>query len=136
MFKNEAHGTSDTVIGPSVRVEGDVVSQGNIQVDGAVSGTIETAANLAVGEQAKLAANVKAQNAYLAGHLKGNLLVQERLELAATAKVDGDITAKVLVMAEGAQLNGRCQMGTTTPASIGAGSGRSSKKTSAVTEAA
>lgn len=115
MFKNEHHPDSDTIIGPSVHVEGDVVSQGNIQVYGAVSGTITTAANLMIGDGATITANVKAVNASISGTVKGNVTVSERLELTPSSKVIGDIAAKVLVIAEGAQLDGRCQM--TTPAS-------------------
>ena len=111
MFKNDDHGGAETTIGPSVHVEGDFVSQGNIHIDGAVTGTVKTTGNLTVGEQAKLTANVEAANAFVAGYLKGNLMVHERLELSTTSKIDGDISTKVLVVAEGAQLNGRCQMG-------------------------
>jgi len=57
-----------------------------------------------------LVANVKAQSAYIAGYLKGNLVVTERLELAPTSHIVGDVVAKVLVVTEGAQLDGKCQM--------------------------
>jgi cytoskeletal protein CcmA (bactofilin family) len=130
MFKNDNHGAAETIIGPSVQVEGDLSSQGNIQVEGALTGTILTAGNLMVGEQAKLMANVEVANAYIAGYLKGNLTVHERLELAPTSKIDGDIMTKTLVIAEGAQLNGRCLMGSAAvPATTSRGSGN--KKTPA-----
>ena len=131
MFKNDTHGEAETIIGPSVQVEGDFSSQGNIQIEGTVTGTITTAGNLTVGEQAKLMANTEAANAYVAGYLKGNITVHERLELAATSKIDGDIATKVLVVAEGAQLNGRCLMGT---AAAPGGRGNSSNKKSPAAE--
>ena len=40
--------------------------------------------------------------------------VTERLELAPTSHVSGDVVTKVLVVADGAKLDGRCQMGSTT----------------------
>ena len=133
MFKGDDHSESDTLIGPSVKVEGDFSSQGNITIEGALSGTIETAANLTIGEHAHLVANVKAQNAYVAGYLKGNLVVAERLELSPTSHIDGDVVAKILVITEGAELNGRCQMGSApTPASSANKS--SSKKAAVVVE--
>jgi len=112
MFKGDSHSESDTIIGPSVKVEGDFSSQGNIHIEGSLNGTIETAAGLTVGEHAHLVANIKAQSAYIAGYLKGSLVVTERLELAPTSHIQGDVTAKVLVVTEGARLDGRCQMTT------------------------
>ncbi len=110
MFGTDNKGAAETFIGPSVHVEGNFNSQGNIQVEGSVTGTIKTSANLAVGEQATINANIEAASAYVAGKIKGNLIIHDRLELSATSVVDGDISTKILVMADGAKLNGHCQM--------------------------
>lgn len=115
MFKND-NNSLETVIGPSVKVEGDFVSQGNMTIEGSVSGTINTAGNLYVGEQAKVVADIEATSAQIAGHLKGNILVHEKLELTPTSQIQGDVSAKILVVMEGAQINGHCQMGAPTPA--------------------
>jgi len=116
MFKTDANPGTETLIGPSVHVKGDFKSQGNIQIEGQVTGTIQTTGNLGVGEQAKISANVNATNAFVAGLIKGSVTVAERLELSPKAKIEGDVSTKVLIIAEGAQLNGRCQMGTTASA--------------------
>lgn len=113
MFKADTNSGAETLIGPSVHVKGDFKSQGNVQIEGQVTGTIQTSGNLKVGEQAKINANITAASAYVAGAIKGNVTVTERLELSAQAKIDGDVNTKILVMAEGAQLNGRCQMSST-----------------------
>ena len=114
MFGTDGKSGAETFIGPSVHVEGDFNSQGNIQVEGSVTGTIKTAANLVVGEQATINANIEATSAYVAGKVKGNLVIQDSLELASTSVVNGDIVTKILVMADGAQLNGHCRMGEAT----------------------
>lgn len=131
MFKNDNQSTAETIIGPSVQVEGDLSSQGNIQIEGILTGTVLTTGNLMVGEQAKLTANVEVTNAYVAGYLKGNLTVHERLELSPTSKIDGDIITKTLVISEGAQLNGRCLMGSASTAATGTRSGAGNKKNAA-----
>ncbi len=120
MFKSDANGGAETVIGPTVHVEGDFKSQGNVQIEGSLTGSVSTSGNLTVGREAKIKANIQAANAFVAGYIKGNLTVSERLELTASSRVDGDITTKVLVVAEGAQLNGRCQMGVAAAAPIAA----------------
>ncbi len=111
MFTKSDSSGIETVIGPSVSIEGGFVSQGDVRIEGAVTGSIVTSGNLIVGEHAHINANLQANNAHVAGYIKGNLLVKERLELAATSKIDGDIATKVLVIAEGAQLSGKCNMG-------------------------
>lgn len=119
MFKNEkdpmSHET-ETVIAPSVRVEGDFVSEGNVRIEGQVSGSISTERDLLVGEQAKITANVVAKNGVVAGELHGNLRVHERLELASTARVFGDIHVKVLSVAPGAIMKGQLVVGLELPA--------------------
>src|SRR5512147_1137698 len=104
MFKNDRDMTSvanetETVIAPSVRVEGDFVSEGNVRIEGQVTGSISTERDLIVGEAAKITANIQARNGVIAGELHGNLRVFDRLELSSTARIHGDIQAKVLSVA-------------------------------------
>jgi len=113
--KNDYSSEVETIIGPSVNVEGSFTSQGNVRIEGSVNGSVNTSGVLSVGEQAHIAANIQATSAYVAGYIKGNLQVKERLELAATSHIDGDISTKILIVAEGAQLTGKCQMSNSNP---------------------
>ncbi|MFH0856831.1 MAG: polymer-forming cytoskeletal protein [bacterium] len=109
--KNSQDSEIETIIGPSVKVEGDFVGEGNVIVEGFVSGALKTNKNLKVGEKAKILANIKATNALIAGEVNGNINIEGTLELTATAKVNGDIKAKIMVIAAGAIFNGKCEMG-------------------------
>ena len=115
MFKNEkelAPGQeTETVIAPSVRVEGDFVSEGNVRIEGMVTGSISTERDLIVGEAAKITADIQARNGVVAGELHGNLRVFDRLELSSTARIHGDIQAKVLSVAPGAMMRGQLVIG-------------------------
>ncbi len=114
MFKPAARPESannDTVIAAGVKVEGDFTSAGNIIIDGEVSGTLRTDMDLVVGPEAKITANVTARNARIAGEIRGNIAVTERAELVSTAKISGDVQARILVVEAGAVMNGRCTMG-------------------------
>ncbi len=112
MFNREegdAHAV-ETIIGPSVKVEGNFVGSGNVVVEGVVNGSIKTTKDLRVGEQAKIKADVDAANVIVAGEIHGNVRTGGRLELAASAKVFGNVEASVLSVAQGAVLNGKCMM--------------------------
>lgn len=122
MFKNEkesfAHSEAETVIAPSVRVEGDFVSAGNIRIEGAVAGSVDTKADLMVGTEAEITADVKSRNATIAGTLHGNLRVSERLELMATAHVYGDVEAQILTVEAGATIDGKLAIGGSAKAAV------------------
>lgn len=100
----------ETVVGPSVVVEGDFASEGNILVKGTVSGSVKTARMLTVEPSAKIMANVKAADAVVAGEVRGNIKVEQQLELTASARVLGDIQCQVLVVAAGALVQGKIAM--------------------------
>ena len=100
----------ETVIGPSVKVEGDFLGDGNVLVEGLVNGNLNTAKHVVVTEQAKITANITANTAKIAGEVTGNVKIADRLELAGTAKVSGDIEAGLLSIEAGARFNGKCTM--------------------------
>lgn len=115
MFKQNDQNINDkeveTIIGPSVKVEGDFVGEGNVIVEGIMNGTVKTKRNLKVGSGAKIYANVKATNALISGEISGNISVSETLELTETAKIKGDIKASIVIISAGAIFNGKCEMG-------------------------
>ncbi|MFA7314822.1 MAG: polymer-forming cytoskeletal protein [Candidatus Magasanikbacteria bacterium] len=100
----------ETVVGPSVVVEGDFVSEGNILVKGTVSGNVKTGRLLTVEEGAKILANVKAGDAIVSGEVQGNVKVDGKLELTSSARLMGDISCDVLVVEAGALLQGKVSM--------------------------
>lgn len=100
----------ETVVGPSVNVEGDFASEGNIIVKGSVAGSVHTSRHLSVEVGARIMANVRAGSAKISGEVKGNVKAKDSLELTSTARVVGDIEAKVLVIEAGALIYGKVTM--------------------------
>lgn len=112
MFKENqpAINETDTIIGPSVKVEGDFITEGNIIVEGMICGTIKTTKNLKVGPDSKIFANIGADNALVAGEIQGNITIKNKLELTSSARIYGDIKTNILSVAGGALINGKCTM--------------------------
>ncbi|HCC22763.1 TPA: hypothetical protein DF272_01130 [Candidatus Falkowbacteria bacterium] len=103
----------DTIIGNTIKIEGDLVSNGNIIVEGEVVGTLKTDRSLRIGAAAKVKADIKAAEALIAGEVSGNIDIDGKLELTASAKVSGDVKAKILSIESGASFNGSCSMDNT-----------------------
>jgi cytoskeletal protein CcmA (bactofilin family) len=103
--------SNETIIAQGVKVEGDFHSQGDVVIDGEVSGSIETTQALIIGESARIKADVIAKNAVVAGEVKGNIRASDRLELLATSVVEGDVETANLSIASGARVNGKITMG-------------------------
>ena len=114
MFKEENPAkdikSAETIIGPSVRVEGDFISEQDIIIDGEVVGNISTSNNLRVGKGAVVKAKIDAKNAYIAGRIVGNVTVKDKLKITETASIKGNVTARLLEIEQGASLVGQCRV--------------------------
>ncbi|MBH41153.1 MAG: hypothetical protein CL685_00375 [Candidatus Magasanikbacteria bacterium] len=100
----------ETVVGPSMQVEGDFVSEGSIIVKGTVSGTVKTSKLLRAEEGSKIIANIKAADAVICGQVKGSVRVNQTIEISATAQILGDISCKSLTVQPGALISGKITM--------------------------
>ncbi len=100
----------ETVVGPSMHVEGDFSSEGSIIVKGTVTGSLRTSKHLLVEQGARVMANVMAGSVKVAGEVKGNIKISGRLELTSTARVLGDVQANSFMVEEGALICGKITM--------------------------
>lgn len=119
MFSNQSRetaqaGSVETLIGPSVKLEGNFSGEGDVVVEGFLIGNLTTKGDVRVGPQAQIEAEIKAKNATIAGRVKGNLTLTS-LSLTSTATITGDIKTASLSVEEGAVINGKVMMGKEKP---------------------
>lgn len=100
----------DTIVGPSVSVEGNFKGDGNIIIEGEVRGSLKTKGYLKASGSSVIVANVVAADAEIAGQLSGNIKIKNTLDVKATAVIQGDIEAAVINVAGGAIINGNLKM--------------------------
>lgn len=105
---------AETVVGPSVKIQGDLNSEGNIKIEGQVAGKVKTSQGVFAIQGSKIAADILAGNAVIGGEVQGNLKITGHLILQSTAKISGDIACQILRVEDGAQFTGKCNMGGTT----------------------
>ncbi len=99
-------------ISGSILVRGDVVSSEDLVIDGQVQGTLELGDHsLTIGPGAAVVADLSAKVVTVSGSVVGNVMGAARVELKATAVVEGNVNAPTFVMEEGATLKGRVDTG-------------------------
>lgn len=101
---------AESIVGPSVKIDGDLKSQGNLRIDGTVTGKVKTTQNLFVGETANISADIEAENAVVSGSVQGNVKVTGALILGQSGRLNGDINCGSLQVEEGAYFAGKCVM--------------------------
>lgn len=101
---------AETVIGASIKVKGNFQGQGNIVIEGSVEGSVKTAANLFIGDQAVVIANIEAKDAIINGEVRGNIKTRNYLAIGKTAKVAGDLHYGEISIDKGASINGQLLM--------------------------
>jgi cytoskeletal protein CcmA (bactofilin family) len=99
-------GMSPTVISESTTVVGDIETRGPLMVSGHVRGDGRIGGTLSVSKAAHWEGDITAKHAVLAGKVTGRIVVEEKLEINASAVITGEIVAKVLAIANGARIEG------------------------------
>ncbi|GAB4139147.1 MAG: polymer-forming cytoskeletal protein [Bacteroidia bacterium] len=111
MRNNAPDSGTVNIIGAGTNIEGDVVSGGDIRIDGTLKGTLKTRGKLVVGPSGSIEGEVSCQNADISGNVKGKVAVSELLALKSSAKLTGEITTGKLAIEPGADFSGSCSMG-------------------------
>lgn len=101
-------GRTTAWIGKALRIEGRVVSQGNLTIDGEIDGTIEVGEHsVMIGAGAAVKADLVASTVTVSGSVTGDVTASEKVVLQPSATIDGDITTPRLLMADGAVVTGK-----------------------------
>ena len=95
-------------VGKSVVFKGELVSSEDMSIDGRVEGTVEVRDHtLTIGPDAEIHADISAKTIMIHGAVTGSIKASDKVDIRETGKIDGDITAPRVAMAEGADLHGR-----------------------------
>ena len=113
--ENEANGIN--IIGIGTKITGDVNSNGDIRVDGSLTGKLITKGKVVIGETGKVKGEINCKNSDVEGSIEGKITVSQLLSLKTKARINGDIIATKLAIEPGCQFTGNCDMTASAPAS-------------------
>ena len=112
---NGLNGTSPKgetcVISVGTFIEGKFRAAENVRLDGTIKGEIKCDKRLVMGEQGKVEGNRATVDAVVLGKVEGELTASGTLTLKGSAFIKGTITAKFMVVEEGARYYGECNIG-------------------------
>jgi cytoskeletal protein CcmA (bactofilin family) len=131
-----------TMIGKGISISGDVSADSNLKIEGVVEGrSVQTAQDVEIGETAKVTASISAKVVRIAGEVNGDIAGSERVVIARSGRVQGNIVAPRVQLEDGALFRGSIDMNPTPSADARPSSARPTAvdpgaKTSAVASAA
>ena len=109
--RQESTSSSINLIGAGTVIEGNIRSNGDIRIDGAVYGQVYSKAKIVIGSTGLVEGDINCQNADVSGTVKGKSSINELLFLKASSKMNGDIVTGKLIVEVGASFTGSCNMG-------------------------
>jgi cytoskeletal protein CcmA (bactofilin family) len=111
---NRAAGASPSagaLLTASLTVKGEISGSEDLYVDGEVHGKIQIhEGKVTIGPRGRVSADIEAREVLVHGKVQGSIHGRERVEIAATGDVQGDVTARRLVIEEGARVRGSIEV--------------------------
>ena len=105
-------------IGQSIHIKGELTGNEDLTIEGKVEGKIFLKDhNLTIGANGKITAEIQAKTVMVVGEVNGNITADDKVEVAASGTMRGDIAAPRVVLADGAKFKGTIDMDRKTGAS-------------------
>lgn len=98
-------------LGAGTSYTGKLNFQGSVRVDGNFTGEVESKGTLVIGKDAHVEGDIKVGQMIVSGHIEGDIVAAEKVVLHKTANLVGSLKTPVLVIEEGAVLEGQITMG-------------------------
>lgn len=99
-----------TIIGEGTEIKGSFEAKGVVRIDGTLEGKVHHEGDLIIGPTGRVVADITSKALAVAGEVRGNVEVADKLELLPGARLYGDIRCGHLVVHEGAMFHGRSLM--------------------------
>ena len=102
--------SQQNTIAKGTTFNGDLISEGDFRIEGAISGSLTTSGKVVIGKTGTVDGLLVCKNADVEGKFKGTLTVSDTLSLRASAEVEGEVQIGKLAVEPGATFNANCLM--------------------------
>ncbi|NLJ43954.1 MAG: polymer-forming cytoskeletal protein, partial [Bacteroidales bacterium] len=107
---NETDNTAINLLSNGTEITGDIKSNGDIRIDGFLTGNLTTKGKVVIGPTGKVKGEVYCKNSEVSGNIEGRICVSQLLTLKADSRIAGDIVTFKLSIEPGAKFTGNCKM--------------------------
>ncbi len=99
-----------TYVAAGSHIEGSISGETEVLIDGALDGCVELKGRFVLGRHGRILGDVNALTVEISGNVKGNVRATEKIELAPSGSIEGNMAAPLIAIAEGGICNGRIEM--------------------------
>jgi len=118
-----SHGAA--ILGKGAHIRGRIAGDGDLRVEGSISGDVALKGQLIVDGGAEVVADVQASSVLVEGAIEGDISATEAVTIRASARVSGAIRGSSISIEEGASVSGRIEADFELPPELGGKGGRS-----------
>ena len=113
-MKKYSNGNGDTqvpnIISLGTKVTGEIESDGDVRIDGSLSGKISAKGRVVIGKEGVVDGEIHCKNTDISGKVNATMVVQELTVFKASAVFTGDVTTSKISIETGARFTGNCKM--------------------------
>lgn len=99
-----------TVIGSTIQIVGEIHGEEDLLILGSVHGKIFLKDSLVIDTSARVEADLETRSVEISGAVTGNVVASERVEIKNDGRVNGNIKAPRVTIADGALFKGSVDM--------------------------
>ncbi|SDZ63228.1 protein CcmA, bactofilin family [Evansella caseinilytica] len=99
-----------TIIGQETKVDGVLNVESSIRIDGKVYGEIKCTGDVTIGKEGYVEKTLTARNLYIAGTIKGNVKVENKIHIYETGSFSGTAEMKTIIIDENGHFHGQSLM--------------------------
>jgi len=113
-MKKYSNGNTDSqvpnIISLGTKVTGEIESDGDVRIDGTLSGKISAKGKVVIGKDGVVDGEIHCKNTDISGKVNATMIVKELTIFKASAVFTGDVTTSKLSIETGARFTGNCKM--------------------------
>ncbi|MFV0571604.1 MAG: polymer-forming cytoskeletal protein [Xanthomarina gelatinilytica] len=102
--------SSQNIISNGTKIVGDLISEGDLRIDGTIEGNLKTPGKVVVGKSGMIKGTLNGTDAHFEGKFSGKLNLSGTLTLKSSAHVEGEVVLGKLEVEPGATFNVTCTM--------------------------
>ncbi|HCY80468.1 MAG TPA: hypothetical protein DHV22_02120 [Xanthomarina gelatinilytica] len=102
--------SSQNIISNGTKIVGDLISEGDLRIDGTIEGNLKTPGKVVVGKSGMIKGALNGTDAHFEGKFSGKLNLSGTLTLKSSAHVEGEVVLGKLEVEPGATFNVTCTM--------------------------